>query len=128
MWVYQCVWFGESESEVRFILLPLPLWLQLMDCPLFFIVSSHFSLVKFSTLILVLPSHSGVMTKVSLLHSRPYHTCRSRGTSLVFFRGWSLSYRMRVTLRPELISWQCPLMSRCLVECPTDIFFRSPNE
>ena len=100
---------GESESEVWFIFLPLPFWLELMDCSLLFIVSFHFGLVK-----LVLPSHSGVMTRVSLLHSRPSPTYRSRGTSLVFLQGQSLSYRILVTVRPELVSWRCLLVSQVL--------------
>ena len=54
---------------MRFILLPLPFWLQLMDDPLSFIVSSHFGLVKFSTLrlVLLLQSASEPKTRARLL-------------------------------------------------------------
>ena len=63
-------------------LIPFAFWLQLMDQPLLFIVSCHFGLVKFSTLQLVLSSHSGVMTKVSLLRSCPSPSAEVMGHPL----------------------------------------------
>ena len=76
------------------------------------------SLVKFSTQRLLLPSHSGVMTKVNLLHSRPSSTYRNCGTYIVYILWHSLFYKMLMTLAPGLISWQCLLMSLVLGRMP----------